>query len=123
MVEQLMPARRVFMVDLADEKLAGEYEACHRPGGVPAQVLRDIRDTGGLGMEIYRLGDRLVMITEADGMGDVTARISSAESAAWEAKMERFQRPAPAAAPGIKWAEATRIFDINEHPDTNGAAS
>ncbi|HVZ18525.1 MAG TPA: L-rhamnose mutarotase, partial [Terriglobales bacterium] len=57
--------RLVFAVDLVnDAALIAAYEARHAPGAVWPQVIRDIRDKGFLDMEIWRIGDRMVMIAE-----------------------------------------------------------
>ena len=108
-------ARKVYVLDLSDEALAEEYERWHRPGNVPARVLQDILDAGNTLMEIYRTGDRLVMITETAGDVEPQDRTGSAESQAWEAQMDRFQKPVPSAAEGVKWQPAERIFTLAEH--------
>lgn len=108
-------ARQVYVLDLSDETLAEEYERWHRPGNVPAQVLRDIVDAGNTLMEIYRTGDRLVMITETAGDDEPQDRTGGAESQAWEAQMDPFQKPVPWACDGVKWQPANRIFTLAEH--------
>jgi L-rhamnose mutarotase len=108
-------AREVFLLDLSDVALAQEYEAWHKPGKVPPQVLADIRAAGVTIMDIYRSGDRLVMITETlddKASGD---RIASLASRNWEALMDRYQRPLAWADAGTKWQTAERIFDIQQH--------
>lgn len=106
--------RQVFLLDLSDLALAGEYEVWHQPGKIPPQVLADIRASGIDEMEIYRSGDRLVMVTEASGAELQGERALSQQSRDWEAKMDRFQRPLPWAS-GFKWHEADRIFDLRQH--------
>lgn len=108
-------ARQVYVLDLSDETLAEEYEQWHRPGNVPARVLQDIVDAGNVVMEIYRTGDRLVMITETEGNAQPQDRTGSAESQAWEAQMDSFQKPVPSAAEGVKWQPAECIFRLAEH--------
>src|SRR5476651_2447144 len=57
-----------FALDLVNDaaKIA-EYEQFHRPGGVWPEIVDDIHAQGIEGMEIWRSGDRMVMIaTVAD---------------------------------------------------------
>jgi L-rhamnose mutarotase len=108
-------ARQIFLLDLSDEALAAEYEGWHKPGSVPARVLQDIGASGIVSMEIYRTGNRLVMVTETSGDAPPADRTGSAESQAWEAQMDRFQKPLPWSAPGVKWQPAELIFDLQEH--------
>lgn len=111
-----MIVRQVFLLDLRDVALAERYAAHHRPGQVPGRVLADIRASGVTMMEIYRSGERLIMLTEAEeGMrpGD---RTISAATRDWEVLMDRFQKPLPWAEPGVKWQPATGIFRLSDHP-------
>ena len=108
-------ARQVFVLDLKSEALAAAYEAWHRPGHVPAQVLRDIGASGVVVMEIYRTGNRLVMVTQTVDDKEPADRTGSAESQAWEARMDAFQQPVDWAAPGEKWVAAQCIFDLADH--------
>lgn len=113
--------RQVYVLDLSDEALAQEYEAWHRPGKVPRRVLEDIVAAGNIAMEIYRTGDRLIMITETEGNTQPQDRIGSAESQAWEAQMDRFQKPVPWGAAGVKWQPTARIFALAEHIEKDSA--
>lgn len=110
--------REVFLLDLADPALAGAYADWHKPGRVPHEVLADIIAAGVEVMEIYRLGDRLVMITQSAPDADPQARVASAASQAWEVQMDAFQKPLAAAPPGVKWAKAERIFSLADHAGT-----
>jgi L-rhamnose mutarotase len=106
--------RLCFALDLAnDSALIAEYEARHAPGGVWPQVIAHIRAQGVESMEIWRSGDRMVMIAEV--AEDYPRAVPApAEIAEWEELMWRFQRPLPHAAPGEKWVAMTRIFDLGE---------
>lgn len=110
-------ARQIFLLDLKDEAIAAEYEGWHKPGRVPARVLQDIKASGILSMEIYRTGNRLVMVTETSGDEAPSDRTGSAESQAWEAQMDQYQQPLPWSAPGVKWQAANLIFDLEDHLD------
>ena len=113
--------RHVLMLDLIDDadKIA-RYEAWHGAGAVPAAVVRSIRAADITGMEIHRLGDRLVMIMETgpafSGEAKAAADAADPDVQAWEALMDGFQTPTPFARPGEKWTPATRIFSLDEQP-------
>lgn len=107
--------RQVFILDLKSVDAAPEYEAWHRPGRVPQAVLDDIGASGVRSMEIFRTGDRLVMVVETKGEAAATDRLLGDESLAWEALMDHFQKPVHWAAPGVKWQLAHSIFDLSDH--------
>ena len=111
-----MGRRLCFALDLIDDAaLIADYEARHAPGAVWPAVVAHIRARGFLDMEIWRSGDRMVMVAEVadDWPRDVPGPPEDAE---WEALMWRFQRPLPHAAEGEKWVEMTRIFSLGEQP-------
>lgn len=116
-----MSGRHILLLDLVDDpELIARYEAWHAPGAVPPAVVRSIAAAGIVAMEIHRAGDRLVMDTAPgfDPKAKAAADAADPDVQAWEALMGRFQRPIPAAAPGVKWTPATRIFSLDEqHPD------
>ena len=59
--------RHILLLDLIDEAEAiARYEAWHAPGAVPHEIVSSIRQAGITGMEIYRSGNRLVMVMETD---------------------------------------------------------
>lgn len=109
-----MGRRACYALDLVnDAALIAEYEARHAPGAVWPKVVADIRARGIESMEIWRTGDRMVMIAElADDYPRTVAQ--PPEIAEWEALMWRFQKPLPHAAEGEKWVEMQRIFDLGE---------
>ena len=62
-----MTRRLCLALDLVDDAaLIADYERWHRPGYTPAEVLASIRGAGIREMEIYRTGDRLFMLIDAD---------------------------------------------------------
>jgi len=111
-----MGRRVCFALDLVDDAaLIAEYEARHAPGtGWPA-VLAHIRAQGFEAMEIWRTGDRMVMIAEVTE-GFPLPVPEPPEIAEWEALMWRFQRPLPHAAEGEKWVAMDKIFGLDEQP-------
>jgi L-rhamnose mutarotase len=111
--------RLVLILDLKDDaELIAAYEAYHRPGGVPEAILHNIRSSGIEEMEIFRSGNRLVMLMET-GSGFEPQAKAAADAAdpaviAWEEMMDRYQQRLPWAAAGVKWLEADRIFALSE---------
>lgn len=108
--------RALFVLDLEnDPELIATYEARHAPGSVWPDVVRDIRQRGYREMEIWRVGNRLVMLAEVSPEG---LRPSEPDLepvvARWEAEMDAYQRPI--APDGPKWLPMTRIFALDEHP-------
>jgi len=109
-----MSRRLCFVLDLVDDaaKIA-EYEAFHRPGGVWPVIVDDIHAQGIEGMEIWRSGDRMVMIaTVADDYP--RSRPIPANYDEWAALLCTFQKALPHAEPGQKWVPMTKIFDLSE---------
>jgi L-rhamnose mutarotase len=115
-----MTDRRVLILDLKDDpELIADYERYHAPGGVPSAILESIRASGIEEMEIYRCGNRLVMLMTTSAQFDPEAK-AAADAAdpdvvAWEALMDRFQQRLPWAPASVKWMEADRIFALSEH--------
>lgn len=109
-----MSRRLCFVLDLVnDAARIAEYEACHRPGGVWPVIVDDIRAQGVEGMEIWRSGDRMVMIaTVADDYP--RARAVPPEYDQWETLMWTFQKALPHAEPGQKWVPMAKIFDLSQ---------
>jgi len=113
-----MSRRLCFVLDLVNEpRKIAEYEAFHRPGGVWPVIVDDIRAQGIEDMEIWRSGDRMVMIASvADDYP--RARAVPPEYDQWETLMWSFQKALPHAAPGQKWLPMAKIFDLGEQHGT-----
>jgi L-rhamnose mutarotase len=115
-----MPLQRhVLLIDLADDAEAiARYEAWHAAGQVPPEVTASIRNAQIASMEIYRTGNRLVMVMETEPGFDAQSKVG-ADSVnpaviAWEALMNTVQRPLPWAVSEAKWTEARLIFSLAE---------
>jgi L-rhamnose mutarotase len=111
--------RYLLFLDLRDDPaLIADYEAHHAADAVPPAIVRSIRDAGILNMEIFRSGNRLAMLMEAEDGFDPAARAladrTSPEVIAWEALMDRFQQRLPWAQAGEKWLAGQRIFSLEE---------
>jgi L-rhamnose mutarotase len=115
-VDQLTQ-RHVLLLDLVDEPGSiARYEAWHAAGAVPTAVVASIRTAGIAAMQIFRSGNRLVMVMEVTNAFDPTAK-ARADAAdpdviAWETLMDGFQQRLPWAAAGEKWVPAALIFDL-----------
>lgn len=111
-----------FALDLHDDPaVIAEYERWHRSEFVWPEVLRSIREAGILDMQIFRTGNRLVMLMRVGPGFDAEAK-AAADAAnervqAWETLMSTFQRPLPWAQAGQKWVPMQRIFDLASCPD------
>lgn len=113
--------RHVLLLDIKDDPQAiAAYRDWHRPGGPPAAVTRSIREAGIIALEIWQVGDRLVMLMETSS--DFDPLTKAARDAAdpdvqrWEALMDRYQKRLPFAPAGAKWISAQRIYDLGEQP-------
>ncbi|WP_420143075.1 L-rhamnose mutarotase [Sphingobium sp.] len=113
--------RHVLLIDLIDDAQAiAQYEAWHATGALPPAIGASIRAADIIAMDIYRTGNRLVMLMET-GPGFDPAAKAAADAAdptvqAWEAQMNGVQRPLPWADPQAKWTVADRIFSLSEQP-------
>jgi L-rhamnose mutarotase len=113
--------RHVLVLDLQDDPDAiAAYRHWHRPGGPPAAVTRAIRGDGIASLEIWHVGDRLVMLMETTPDFDPAAKAVrdavDPEIQAWETLMDRFQRRLPFAAEGQKWVAAEQIYTLADQP-------
>lgn len=111
--------RRVLILDLKDDaNLITAYEAHHAAGAVPEAIVRSIREAGIEAMDIYRCGNRLVMVMETadhfDPVAKAAADASDPAVIAWEELMDRFQQRLPWAASHEKWLEARKIFALSD---------
>ena len=102
-------------LDLIDDaEMIREYEEYHKSGNAWPEVTQHDLDVGITNLELYRTGNRLFMILEADD--DFTFEKKAALDAAnpkiqeWENLMWKFQQPLPWAKPGEKWVLMDKIF-------------
>jgi L-rhamnose mutarotase len=102
--------------DLKDDaNLIAEYEQWHRE--VWPEIKKSITDSGIIGMEIYRLGNRLFMIMETNDSFSFERKTSMDASneivQKWETLMWKYQQQLPMAKHGEKWILMQKIFDLN----------
>lgn len=109
--------RQVLAIDLKDDSVVATYRDYHRR--VWPEVLDSLRTSGVLGMQIYLLGRRLVMIAELEDGSDLrrafaTRIASSPRVAEWERLMMSLQQPAPGAGEGEWWTAMEPVFEFRE---------
>jgi L-rhamnose mutarotase len=102
-------------LDLKDDPaLIAEYEAYHR--AVWPEVLESIRLSGIERLDIYRWGNRLCMLLEADENFSFEAKAASdadnQKVQEWENLMWNYQQSLPGAKPGEKWQLMNKIFEL-----------
>jgi L-rhamnose mutarotase len=97
-----------------DPQLIAEYEDYHRE--VWPEILKSIKDAGIENMEIYRTGNRLVMMMlvndNFDGEAKAKADAENPKVQDWEQLMWKYQQALPHAKPGEKWVMMDRIFKL-----------
>ena len=107
--------RYCLALDLKDDpKLIAEYEAYHK--NVWPEIIRRIKDSGIQNMEIYRTGNRLLMIMETNDLFSFEKKAQSdaanAKVQEWEQLMWNYQQALPTALPGQKWILMEKIFQL-----------
>ncbi|MDE1191604.1 MAG: L-rhamnose mutarotase [Arachidicoccus sp.] len=110
-----MNRKYVFALDLKDnEALIKEYESHHK--NIWKEIHESIVNSGIEQMEIFRTGNRLMMIMEVNE--DFSFEKKSNADAAnekvqeWENLMWKFQQPLPWAKNGEKWILMDKIFEL-----------
>jgi L-rhamnose mutarotase len=107
--------RYCFTLDLIDDpKLIAEYEHWHTQ--VWAEVLSSMKSAGIEEMEIYRFGNRLMMIMQVDSQYShgrkAALDLENEKVQEWEALMWKYQQAVPGAKPGEKWVLMNKIFEL-----------
>ncbi|QNK61132.1 L-rhamnose mutarotase [Pedobacter sp. PAMC26386] len=108
--------RDCLALDLVDDqKLIAEYEDYHV--NVWPEIKLSIIESGILGMEIYRISNRLFMIMETrdDFSFEKKALMDTSNPSVeeWEELMWKYQQALPLAKPGEKWLLMKNIFQLN----------
>jgi L-rhamnose mutarotase len=108
--------RLYYALDLRDDAEAiAEYERWHQPQHVWPEIVANIRASGIEQMEIFRTGNRLVMVVQVpDDYAAPATRENDAKTQAWEALMDGYQQRLPWSEPGQKWVPMTRIFSLTD---------
>ena len=97
-----------------DPTIIAEYEKYHKQ--VWPEIIKSIKDSGIEVLDIYRTGNRMFMIIEAnkDFSFEKKAAIDVANTKVqeWESLMWKFQQALPQAKSGEKWLRMERIFKL-----------
>ena len=109
--------RYCFTLDLVDDEVRiREYEAHHRH--IWPEVVDSFHRAGILNVELYRTGNRLVMIldTEDDFSLDRKREIDESDRKVqeWETLMATYQQPLSWAKEGEKWILMQPIYKFNK---------
>ncbi|MCD2421866.1 L-rhamnose mutarotase [Niabella pedocola] len=104
-------------LDLKDDpELIGRYDAHHREDQVWPEIISGIRSCGMHTMDIYRAGNRLVMILETADDFDLQAGFEAMAALPrqqeWARLMNAFQQRLSFAKPGEHWVEMKQIFKL-----------
>jgi L-rhamnose mutarotase len=104
-------------LDLIDDpQLIEEYENWHRKENIWPEIKKSILDAGIVNMEIYRTGNRLFMIIEANDDFSFERKASmdadNPKVQEWERLMWKFQQSLPWAKEGEKWLLMNKIFEL-----------
>lgn len=120
--------RLTYALDLRDDpEVIAEYEAWHRADKIWPSVVESLRASGLTNLEIFRTGNRLVLIIDAPDefspQAKATADAANADVRDWERLMWSFQRALPWSAPGQKWVPMQRIFCLADIPAVRSVSS
>lgn len=95
-------------------ELIRKYRECHSEGNAWQEILDGIREVGILEMELYIVGNKVVMIVETDPDFDWDSAMSRLANLPrqqeWEAFVAQFQGCDPAATSAGKWTLMDRMF-------------
>ncbi len=103
-------------LDLIDEEQSIEkYKAHHQ--AVWPEVIKSIKDSGIIALDIYLVGNRLFMTIEATDDFSFEKKsaidLSNEKVQAWEKLMWKYQQALPGAKPGEKWMLMEKIFQLS----------
>ena len=108
--------RYCLALDLKDDaELIAEYERYHK--NVWPEIIKSIKDSGIEVLDIYRTGNRMFMVIEAND--NFSFETKAAMDAAnprvqeWEQLMWKFQQALPWAKPEEKWILMEKIFELS----------
>lgn len=110
--------RFCFALDLKnDPDLIKEYIKYHKY--VWPQIIKSIKDSGIINMEIYHHGNRLFMVMETIDTFTLERKKKMDEEnrkvQEWEKLMWKYQQAIPNVNPGTKWQLMDTIFKLSDY--------
>ena len=107
--------RYCLALDLVDNpECIAEYERYHQ--AIWPEIRDSITNSGIIAMEIYRVGNRVMMIMEVnDTFSFESKALADAKNhkvQEWESVMWKYQQALPIAKPGEKWLLMDKIFEL-----------
>lgn len=97
-----------------DEALIAAYEAHH--ANVWPEIINSIQAAGIEALEIYRAGNRLMMVLTAGPLFSFEKKAAMDKAnpvvQQWEDLMWQYQQALPCARPGEKWVLMNKIFSL-----------
>ena len=109
--------RYCLALDLKDDPaLIAEYERYHE--NVWPEIIKSIKGSGIEVLDIYRTGNRMFMIIEANDVFSFEKKsamdATNPKVQEWEELLWKFQQALPWAKPGEKWILMEKIFSLSE---------
>jgi len=99
---------------IEDNQLIAEYKKYHE--NIWPEIIKSIKDSGIVLLDIYCVGNRMFMIIEANeefSFEEKSKRdANNAKVQEWEDLMWKFQQALPWAKPGEKWMLMEKIFEL-----------
>ena len=98
-----------------DPDLIAEYENYHK--NVWQEIIESIKQSGIEVLDIYRTGNRMFMIIEANDNFSLQKKAATDTAnpkvQEWENLMWKFQKALPWAKPGEKWVLMEKIYSLS----------
>lgn len=109
--------RYCLALDVKDNQhLIQQYEEYHK--NVPEEIIKSITDAGIVALNIYRTGNRLMMVMEVNDDFSFEKKaamdMTNEYVQRWEDLMWQFQQALPWAKEGEKWMLMNTIFSLPE---------
>jgi len=110
--------RLFFALDLKDdERLIAEYEHYHKSDVIWPEIVEGIKQCNILEMDIYRVGNRLLMVLETTENFDLAIDFALMgtlpKQKEWSELMLKFQQRLPFAKEDEHWVLMKQIFNLN----------
>lgn len=110
--------RLLFALDLKDDaQLIAEYENYHKSDVIWPEIIAGIKECNILEMDIYRIGNRLLMVLDTNEAFDLAKDFklmgTLPKQKEWAELMLKFQQRLPFAKEDEHWVLMKQIFNLN----------